>query len=186
MKHLVTAVGITLLLVASVPALTDELPDHPELEDGILLRPVDMIVGFALGVANVSVEYQHAFSESVGMSVSPSFAYYSFGGVTAYGGGVEVGPRFLLSATALSRWYVYPFVSFAYASGSEDDTDVDASGGAWALGAEVGFAWTYPSGFMMNLGGGLAYFGYTGDLSDVDQPLPIIPRINFSLGYGWK
>ena len=145
-----------------------------------------MIVGFALGVANISVEYQHAFSKSLGMSVSPAFAYYSFGGITVYGGGLEVGPRFLLSGTALSRWYLYPFVSLAYASGSEDDTDADASGGAWAVGAEIGFSWTYPSGFMMNLGGGLAYVGYTGDLSDVETPLPIIPRINFSLGYGWE
>ncbi len=159
----------------------------PPARYGILINPLAIGVGAAIGMVNASVEVQLALSDRIGITLAPAFAYYApQSNVSASGAGVTAALHISLSKRKLSGWYVRPFAGVAYASGSNDNNGATASLGGYTAGAEVGYSWTWAPGFMMNLGAGLQHLGYfaTSGFS-ADVKYPILPRINWSLGYGW-
>ena len=176
--------AVTIILaVFCGPGMAEDEEHHPSM--AVMFDPLSTGIGIGLGIANVSLEFQVAFSDYVGMSIAPVFAYYKTGDIEVYGGGFEIGPRFFFSGKKLSGFYAYPLVSFAWAAGENSSNSDSASGGGIFVGAELGYSWTWTPGFMMYLGAGAGYFKYLGDLSEYEPTWPVQPRIRFALGYGW-
>lgn len=171
-------------LVPPPPATVEARYDP---SDAIMFNPLAIALGLAIGVGYVSFEYQHAFSDSIGLSLIPGFAYMNLNEVEAYGVALEAGPRLLLSGDRLHGWLLYPFVGYAYAAGENTATHETAAIHAFQVGLDFGYQWTWAPGFALGLQLGVAYAPIWGDFSgdSVGVPMVISPRLAVKLGYAW-
>jgi hypothetical protein len=175
--------------LAQDTAVVAEAPEEYYPSNAIMLNPLSALLGLAFGLVNVSIEYDHAFTDWLGLNVTPSFTYWKFSGVEIIGGGVELGPRFMPSSDKLDGFFVQPLFVFLYYTGEDTDngTTAEVAGGAIGAAVDVGYTWTWAPGFALGLSGGIAYTQFIGDLEPYqdDRPLPVTPRLNLTLGYSW-
>ncbi|MBW1810593.1 MAG: hypothetical protein JRJ19_13640 [Deltaproteobacteria bacterium] len=176
-------VTLILAIVIAGPVRADE--EEPAPMAGVMFDPIGSALGLATGIFNVSIEIQVAIGDHIGLSVTPMFAAYLFDDAKVYGGGLELGPRILVTGNKLAGVYIYPLVSFAWATGSRESTGETVSGGGILAGMEIGYTWAWESGFMLSLGGGVGYMKFVGNIGGRTPDPQILPRFRLCFGYGW-
>lgn len=174
---------------AQEPAVIAEPAAEVDPSNAFMINPLSTLLGLAFGLVYVGIEYDHAFNDWLGLNVTPSFVYWKFSDVKIIGGGVELGPRFLLSFDRLQGFFIQPLFVFQYLSGEDtaSGSEVHVDGGSIGAALDFGYTWTWAPGFALGLSGGVAYTQFIGDLEQYqdDRPLPITPRLNLTLGYAW-
>jgi hypothetical protein len=135
-------------LAFAVETNADVETDHITASDdggprtvGLLVRPLAMATGW------VGAEIDAATGENVVMSVEGAERWV-FGRKAAR---VDVGLALYPQRFSFHGVYVHPVVEWDLATG--DALAASALGG----GCTVGYAWTWPAGATVRLGGGLAY-----------------------------
>ena len=177
---------LLLALSVSTGAVALQRPKDPEAQTHqFMFNPVDALVGATVGVGAIRMDYRVALSRYVGLSAAPSFAFAIRDDITAFGAGLEAGPRFLFHGS-LRGAYIYAFASGTWLRGEDDTANTTLTGWAVGAGLEAGYVWTWENGLALSLGGGVVHLTFLGDLSDIDLgELPLLPRVNFSVGYGF-
>jgi opacity protein-like surface antigen len=163
----------------------------PAARFAVTIDPLSTAAGAALGMAKLRLQFQAALSDRFGITVAPAGGHWAVTPtLSAWGGGAELGLHLSLSNRKLSRWYLRPFASVAFATGTDTANHTSASVGGFSTGLEVGYSWTWAPGFIMNLGVGAQYSYFGASYSDgrsfsVSLDVPVLPRLNWSLGYAW-
>jgi len=128
-------------------------------------------LGLAFGALNAGYE----FAVGDNQTVTISGIYYDFSGI--YGVGVGAEQRFYFSTKeAFKGWHAGP--SIGYAS-LQDNGD---TAGIFSFGAEVGHQWTFRSGFLVDLFGGLGFVVGGESLGNINSTLA---SVGVSIGYAW-
>lgn len=174
----------TLSLTLSRPAAAAETKadvetDHVTAADdegprtaGLLVRALSMATGW-LG-AEIDV------SSGPGVALSAEGAQRRVFGRRAYR--VALGVALYPQRPSFHGFYVHPVVEWARTTG--DSMAASALGG----GFTVGYAWTWPAGATVRLGGGVAYARALGTPPGSDpQASPVVeglqPRVDVDLGW---
>jgi hypothetical protein len=145
---------------------------------GHVLSPV------LLDVAVVEPEFQFLFNDYLALDLMPGFAhFYGDSGVTASGGGGQLGIRILPMGEGLDGLYLVPRVGALYARGKSRNDSIETTQITPTF--EVGWGGHF-SHFVMNFGVGAGY-AFTVGGTDVyeDAELGRFQLMgNLSLGFG--
>jgi hypothetical protein len=160
----------------------DNDPHH-----AILVNPLSLVLGAAVGTYIVGVEFQLSLIKYLALDIYPQGGYatdrYFDLPSGAYAAGLLLGPRFSFSGNYLSELFLIPRVGYFYYSGDE------WKAGAFGLEGLIGYAWTWGRpGFICHLAGGVRAFMTTQkDLPEgYDMKSTLVsPALDFSLGYGF-
>ena len=166
-------VAVGLLLLAPATAYSDEA-EYSEKKRGIFVNPL----GIAFGV--FGAEYDHAVAERV--TLNSGLSYFSKGNTTAVGFGV--GVQWFVQEKAFHRFWIMPKIEFAAATAEEGGTS--ASSKLLAVGALLGWQWTWDGGTSVRLGGGALY--YAAVAKDKEETVEVgldgvAPALDLSIGY---
>lgn len=172
--------GIVALTVAAragaVETRTDVETDHIAAADdggprtaGWLVDPLSMATGW------LGAEFDAACGESVVMSVAGAERWV----FETRGYRVNLGVALYPQRYSFHGIYVHPVVEWARASG--DGIATSALGG----GVTVGYAWTWPFGATVRLGGGVTYArALTRSSSDGPLAFDVVrPRVDGDIGW---
>jgi hypothetical protein len=109
-------------------------------------------VGLLSGIIDLQASYERRITDAIAI---PAFLFYA-GGNSFSGLMIGSGIVFYPDGTALHGWYVRGDLSVG--------TGEELGYSAVLLGVDIlgGYKWTFPSGFVLRLGGGFAYITYLG------------------------
>ncbi len=144
---------------------------------------------FSLGAGSIAADYERAVGSSVSLFVGPSFIYESAtsGATTArmYGVGGDAGLRVFFGARAPEGGW------FSLAGGvfhsRADFGNGDRGTATGSVGAALfGYTWIWGSGFVLSLGGGLAYVDFKLQTQESSVGLHgTLPTLRLALGYAF-
>lgn len=141
-------------------------------------------LGLAFG--NFNATYERVLGTSSSILIRGQYMYKIFGLKVGLGG-VGLGYRYYITHAKKpvpSGFYVNP--QAVYSFGSMDDiNDVSVSISTIGLGAELGYQWAWPSGFVLDLGLGPMYTIVLGDNSDIELASGIGPTATLAIGYAF-
>lgn len=138
-------------------------------------------LGLAFG--NFNATYEAVISESSSVLVSANYFYRLFGvDVNSFGAGG--GYRYYITYKKKdipSGFYVQPQVGFSF--GGVGDFNYNT----FSIGAELGYQWAWPSGFVLDLGIGPNYTSLGGDYQEIafDNGSGIFPSATLAIGYAF-
>ncbi len=180
MKPAVALVAVSLVSLfspraAGVETSADVETDHVTTADdrgphtvGLLLRPLSMTIGW------LGAELDAAAGENVVMSVEGAQRGI-FGGNTVH---VDLGVALYRLGYAFHGVYVHPIVEWIRAMGP------GAASSALGGGFTAGYAWTWPVGTTVRLGGGVAYTRSLGTEGEGMAALEgLRPRVDGDVGW---
>lgn len=136
------------------------------------------------------IDYQHAFTDVVGINFAAGATYITADEVNTYwGGGFDIGPIFYLSKKRVKGWWVLPSFELFFGDGTLEDTDGLGFTGDY-LGASLvtGYNWVFNNGFHVGFGAGMAFRWYGGGLKDIDLSTfgsNLFPKFRLTLGYAF-
>lgn len=168
-RRLAPALGL-LLLTATAHA------------DDAALRPQ---VQLDLGLSIAGAGYEHPVSDRVTVMVGAGIfgtyflPWFDLGDRVAGGVG-DLRVTWFRSPTGRGL-YVTPYVRGGYASGTDEDTELEGSGPVVTGGLFVGYALGLTSKLDLRLGGGAQYI-YVGGDNDVGASTPFV-AIDITVGY---
>lgn len=141
-------------------------------------------LGLAFG--NFNATYERVLGTSSSILIRGQYMYKIFGLKVGLGG-VGLGYRYYITHAKKpvpSGFYVNP--QAVYSFGSMDDIfDESVSISTIGLGAELGYQWAWPSGFVLDLGLGPMYTIVLGDNSDIELVSGIGPTATLAIGYAF-
>ena len=139
-------------------------------------------LGLAFG--NFNVTYETVISESSSLLFDASYMYKLFGvEVNTFGVGAAYRYYFTHASKELpTGFYVNPQAGISFGS-----TEGDVGFTAFSVGAEVGYQWSWDSGFTLDLGIGPNYTTISGDVEEVDfdSTSGILPSATLAVGYAF-
>jgi hypothetical protein len=180
MKKIILCLSVCIITVNAIAQKSDVKPNV------IKVNPLGIVVGQA------SVAFEHAIGEKNSVVIAPTFGGYKLAGFkySAFGIGAEY--RFYISntKTAPAGFYAAPGLGFNSGKVKESSSNTEAKFTTFNVKAVIGNQWIFPSGFVIDLNGGIQYgtYKYTDNSSSVFSGLKasgVFPALNFSLGYNF-
>lgn len=182
----------TLLFVALcvLACLSSKAQDESESQNVVKINPLGAIFGAA------QLSYERALSEKSSVQISPSFGFFSSGGLkyTTYGIGASYRFYFSNSKSAPAGFYAGPGVGYQLGKVKFSDDFGGGSSSTAKIGGfnanfVAGYQWIFDSGFTLDLNGGIQYIKYKyTDNEDGSFSAPfsgILPTLGFGIGYSF-
>lgn len=173
-------------------AKKDEKERYPMM--ALMVNPVGIAVGAATGVMMINLDYELRLWKPFGLSVQPSYAKFSFdtteSGKTLTtdisGIGLTLGlPMFFFSMEAPHGFFIKPLFSWQKFSGDVSGV-AGASMNMIGYGGTLGYTWQWTWGLIMSFELGAEKISFSGTGSDkLDLPVPVLPMLNFWLGWSF-
>jgi hypothetical protein len=153
--------------------------------------PPQMITAnlFSLGAGSIAAEYERAVGSSISLVVGPTFVYGSAtsGAQTArmYGVGGGGGLRIFFGGRAPEGGWCSLQGALFYSSADFGNGERATATGS-AVGVLFGYTWIWGSGFVLSLGGGLAYVDMKLDAQGSSVGFQgTVPALRLALGYAF-
>lgn len=147
-------------------------------------------LGIFLG--NASLSYERALTEKSSIVVSPSFGFLKFGGFKYSSFGIGAEYRFYLSKTktAPAGLYVAPGLGYTGGSVKDEDGNGDKTNfSSFTAKGIIGHQWVWDSGFVLDLNGGIQYWGFNYSNSNgvfsTAKASGILPVLGLGIGYAF-
>ena len=144
---------------------------------------------FSLGAGSIAADYERAVGSSISLFLGPSFIYESAtnGATTArmYGVGGDAGVRIFFGGRAPEGGWCSMSGGLFHSSADFGNGDRGTATGSVAA-LLFGYTWIWGSGFVLSLGGGLAYVDFKLQTQESSVGLQgTVPSLRLALGYGF-
>jgi len=175
-----------LLVLAMLAASAGRADDAAEAFDrAVSLNPLRLLFGELAG------QYEQRLTPSTSFTAGASGSHAAVGAYASSTAGVLAAWRYYPGGAALHHWYIAPGASMDFGWSAATPDAAREHGMIFALGAEGGYQWIWPSGFLLDLAAGGAYAWDTGTAgfggSTVglsDAGIQLILRC--ALGWAWR
>jgi len=141
-------------------------------------------LGLAFG--NFNATYERVLGTSSSILIRGQYMYRLLGvKVNLIGAGL--GYRYYITHAKKpvpGGFYINPQAQFATGSVT-DDNDEQISASTFGFGAELGYQWAWPSGFVLDLGIGPMYTIINSDEADIENTKGFIPSGTLAIGYAF-
>jgi len=179
---LIRALGLAIVICSSLAAAEGRIPPiMPAAEpDPPTYRSMQLSTDVLLDILGFNIQYAIKISRDTALSfraITPAGLSLAYG----YAAGGTIGSRiYFMDLPFYDGWYVEPFLG---ALVLQTSLLSDKPMAIVLVAAEVGYAWHWDNGFLINLG---LRFGVAGRVENPDD-LKFYPIANpaFSLGYAW-
>lgn len=141
-------------------------------------------LGMAFG--NFNATYERVLGTTSSVLIRGQYMYKLLG-VEVNLAGFGLGYRYYFTHAKKAvpgGFYINPQVAFAFGS-LTNDNDEKISVNTIGLGAELGYQWAWPSGFVLDLGIGPMYTFASGDDPDGETITGIMPSATLAIGYAF-
>jgi len=141
-------------------------------------------LGMAFG--NFNVTYERVLGTTSSILVRGQYMYKLLG-VEVNLAGFGLGYRYYFTHAKKAvpgGFYINPQVAFAFGS-LTNVLDEEISANTIGFGAELGYQWAWPSGFVLDLGIGPMYTFATGSGPDAETITGIMPSATLAIGYAF-
>ena len=156
---------------------TDSEGSPGRLTSAIVFEPVSHYVAIGVEASRYALEFEQSIADLIAVNVGVELAEaraYMLDPDPHLGLGVTAGIKFFLTDHDLGGVYLFPRCSAVYLWGA---------GPMLTPSGEVGYAWTWDDGLLLNLGISFLYTVYTDE--DFERHSGPGTLLNFRLGYGW-
>jgi hypothetical protein len=141
-------------------------------------------LGMAFG--NFNATYERVLGTTSSVLIRGQYMYKLLG-VEVNLAGFGLGYRYYFThakKTVPGGFYINPQVAFAFGS-LTNVLDEEISANTIGFGAELGYQWAWPSGFVLDLGIGPMYTFATGGGPDAETITGIMPSATLAIGYAF-
>jgi hypothetical protein len=141
-------------------------------------------LGMAFG--NFNATYERVLGTTSSILIRGQYMYKLLG-VEVNLAGFGLGYRYYFThakKTVPGGFYINPQVAFAFGS-LTNVLDEEVSANTIGFGAELGYQWAWPSGFVLDLGIGPMYTFATGSGPDAETITGIMPSATLAIGYAF-
>jgi len=141
-------------------------------------------LGMAFG--NFNATYERVLGTTSSILIRGQYMYKLLG-VEVNLAGFGLGYRYYFTHAKKAvpgGFYINPQVAFAFGS-LTNVLDEEISANTIGFGAELGYQWAWPSGFVLDLGIGPMYTFATGGGADAETITGIMPSATLAIGYAF-
>lgn len=151
----------------------------------VSLNPLRLLFGELAG------QYEQRLTPGSSFAVGASGSHASVGSFTSSTLGVLGAWRYYPGRAALRHWYVAPGASLDFGWATDSLDAAREHGIVFALGAEGGYQWIWPSGFLLDLAAGGVYAWDSGTAGFGSSSVGISDAgiqltLRCALGWAWR
>ncbi len=177
-----TKLKIVLVICSFVISMNSFSQEIQEFTNVVKTNPI----GLAFG--NFNVTYEATLNSKSSILFSASYMYKLLG-IDISAGGVGIGYRYYFTHAKRAvpeGFWIMPEGIFAFGSVKNSNNNREGIK-TLSCGAQLGYQWTWDSGFSLDLGIGPRYTFLSGDLKDTDftSTSVILPAVTLAIGFAF-
>lgn len=167
----------TLVAFTSMSILALDTGKRSQKNMDISVDPASLLMG------TIPVRFSFGVTDNIAVGVRAYGTFFGIGEQTVVGFGGALDAKFYLSGkTFEDGWYVKPSLQAGYRS------VLGLKGPRIAAFAIAGYGWVWPSGFSLELGGGISYSHWFVENKNANWIFGVeglSPTLDFSLGWAF-